>query len=98
MLMGLDCVKRLKITINSNTEAIKIHNIKMDENEKRILKLKNDLKDLFYSNTEMKETVVKINLNENANMIQQKGKPIPLHLQDQVAEEMKRLIKNGYLD
>ena len=44
--MGLDWMKRLKITIKSNTEAIKIHNIRMDENEKRILKLENEFKDL----------------------------------------------------
>ena len=31
-------------------------------------------------------------------VIQQKGRPIPIHLQDQVAEELKRLIKNGYLE
>ena len=97
-LMGLDWMKRLETTINSNTEAIKIHHIKMDDNEKRILKLKNEFKDLFYNNTEIKDTVVKINLKENANIIQQKGRPIPIHLQDQVAEELKRLIKNRYLE
>ena len=96
-LMGLDWMKRLKITINSNTEAIKIHNIRMDNNDKRILKLKNEFKDLFYNNTEIKDTIVKINLKENANIVQQKGRPIPIHLQDQVAEELKRLIKNGCL-
>ena len=97
-LMGLHWMKRLKIPINSNTEAIKAHNIRMDENEKNILKLKNEFKDLFYNNTEMKDTVVKIHLKENANIIQQKGKPIPIYLQDQVGEELKRLIKNGYLE
>ena len=28
----------------------------------------------------------------------QKGRPIPIHLQDQVALELKRLIKHGYLE
>ena len=91
-LMGLDWMKWLKITINSNTEAIKIHIIRMDENDERFLKLKNEFKYLFYNNTEIKDTVVKINLKENANIIQQKGRPIPIHLQDQVAEELKRQI------
>ena len=72
--MGLDWMKWLKITITSNIEAIKIHNIRMDENDKRILKLKNEFEDLFYNNTEIKDTVVKINLKENANLIQQKRK------------------------
>ena len=31
-LMGLDWMKWLEITINPNTEAIKIHNIRMDDN------------------------------------------------------------------
>ena len=31
-------------------------------------------------------------------MKHQKGRPIPIHLQAQVAEELKRLIKNGYLE
>ena len=97
-LMGLDWRKRLKTTINSNTEVIEIHNIRMDENDKRILKLKNEFKDLFYNKTEIKDTVVKTNLKENTNIKKQKGRPIPTHLQDQVAEELKRLINNGYLE
>ena len=40
---------------------------------------------------------MKINLGEDAKIIQQRGRPIPIHLQDQAAEEIKRLIKNGYL-
>ena len=91
-------MKRLKITINSNTEAIKIHNLRMDENDKRILKQKNEFKDLFYNNTEIKDAIVKINLKENVSNIQQKGRPIPIHLQDQVAEELKRLMKIGHLE
>ena len=41
---------------------------------------------------------VKIDLKEDAKIIQQKGKPVPIHLQNQVAEEIKRQIKNGYLE
>ena len=97
-LMGLDWMKPLKITINSSFEAIKIHNIGMDENEKKILTLKNEFKVLFYNNTEIKDMVVKITLNENANIKQLNGRPLQIHLQDQVAEEPKRIIKNGFLE
>ena len=45
-LMGPDWMKRLKRTIKSNTEAIKKHNIRRDETQKKILKLKNEFKDL----------------------------------------------------
>ena len=41
--------------------------------------------------------VVKMNLKK-MQTIQQKRRPIPTHLQDQVAEDLKRLIKNGYLE
>ena len=97
-LMGLDWMKRLGITVNTTTDDIKIHNIKTDETEKKILKLKNEFKDLFYNNTEIKDLEVKIDLKEDAKIIQQKGRPVPIHLQNQVAEEIKRLIKNGYLE
>ena len=50
------------------------------------------------NNTELMGTVVRIDLKENANILQQKRRPIPIHLQDQVADELKRLIKNGYLE
>ena len=64
---------------------------------KKILKLKNEYKDLFYNHTE-KNLEVKIDLKENAKIIQQKGRPVPIHLQDQVAEEIKRLLKHEYLE
>ena len=97
-LMGLDWMNRLGITLNTTTEDVKIHNIKLDETQKKILKLKNEFKDLFYNNTEIKNLSVKINLKADAKIIQQKGRPVPIHLQEQVANEIKRLIKNGYLE
>ena len=97
-LMGLDWMKRLGITIKTITDDIEIHNIKMDETEKKILKLKNEFKDLFYNNTEIKYLEIKIDLKDDAKIIQQKERPVPIHLQNQVAEEIKRLIKNGYLE
>ena len=46
----------------------------------------------------IKNLSVKIQLKEGAHIIQQKGRPIPIDLQDQVALELKRLIKHGYLE
>ena len=53
---------------------------------------------MLYDNYEKKDLVVKVNLKEDANIIQQKGRPISNHLQDQLADELKRLIKNGSLE
>ena len=94
-LMGLDCMNRLGIALNTTTEDVKIHNIKLDETQKKIQKLKNEFKDLFYNNTEIKNLSVMINLKEDAKIIQQKGRPVPIHLQEQVANEIKRLIKTA---
>ena len=43
-LMGLDWMQRLKINLSSNNEAIQIHNIKLDNMDKKIIKLQNDFK------------------------------------------------------
>ena len=92
-LMGLDWINLLGIALNTTSEDNKIHNIKLDETEKKFLKLKNEFKDLFYNNTEIKNLSVKINLKEDVKIIQQKGRPISTHLQNQLADEIKRLIK-----
>ena len=84
-------MQRQKINLSSNNDTIQIHNIKLDNMERRIRKLQNDLKDLFYNNKEIKKISVKINLKAEAQIIQ-KGKPIPIHLKEQVAQELKRLI------
>ena len=44
-----------------------------------------------------KNLSVKVQLKEGAQIIQQKGRPIPIQLQDQVALELKRLIKHEYI-
>ena len=91
-------MQRLNINLSSNNEAIQIHNIKLDNTDKKIIKLQNDFKDLFFNNKEMKNLSVNVELKEGAQIIQQKGRPIPKHLQNPVALELKRLIKHGYLE
>ena len=39
-----------------------------------------------------------MNLKAGAQIKQQKRRPTPRHLQDQVAQELKRLIKHGYVE
>ena len=38
---------------------------------------------------------MKINLKEDASIVQQKRRPIPIHLPDQVTDEIRRLIKTA---
>ena len=88
-LMGLDWMQQLKINLSSNNEAIQIHIIKLDNMDKKRIKLQNDFKDLFYNYKKIKNLSVKIQMKEGAQIIQQKARPIPIHLQDQVALELK---------
>ena len=53
-LMGLDWMNRFGIALNTTSEEIKRHNIKLDKTDHKILKLKNEFEDLFYNNTELK--------------------------------------------
>ena len=41
---------------------------------------------------------VKIQLKEDAKLIQQKGRPIPIHLQQSVGKEINKLIKQGHIE
>ena len=41
---------------------------------------------------------VKIQLNEDVEVIQQKGRPIPIHLQQSLRKEIEKLIKQGHTD
>ena len=52
--MGLDWMQRVKINLSSNKDAIQIHIIKLDNTGKKIEKLQNDFKVLFYNNKEIK--------------------------------------------
>ena len=97
-LLGLDWMQRLGIHLNTNNSEIQIHNIQPGGIKEKTADLKNEFKDLFYNNNEMKDLSVKLNLKEGSQIIQQKGKPILIHLKDQVARELKRLIEKGYLE
>ena len=46
----------------------------------------------------MKGIEVDIQLKPNAKLIQQKGRPIPIHLQPAVDEEIEKLTKNGHIE
>ena len=41
---------------------------------------------------------MKIQLKEDAKLIQQKGRPIPIHLQQSVEKEIEKLIKQGHIE
>ena len=56
-LMGLDWMQRLKINLSPNIDAIQIHYIKLDNTERRIIKLQNHFKDFFYNKKEINKSL-----------------------------------------
>ena len=83
--MDLHWRKQLGIPLNATTDSIRV------DTETKILEQENEFKDSFYHNIEFKKPVNENQPEKNTNIIQQKGRPITFHLQNQVAEEMKRL-------
>ena len=57
--------------------------------------LKKRFKKLFNENHTVNGIEVKIQLKEDARLIQQKGRPIPIHLKQSVGKEINKLIKRG---
>ena len=46
-LMGLDWMERLGINLNTIYSEIQIHDVKMDDTERKTVQLKHEFKDLF---------------------------------------------------
>ena len=62
------------------------------------MELKKKFKKLFKINTTIKNIQVDINLKPDAKIIQQKGRPIPIHLQESVGKEINKLKESGHLE
>ena len=53
---------------------------------------------LFETNHTIKDWEVDIKLKAGAQIVQEKARPIPVHLQDAVGNELKKLIKSGHVE
>ena len=87
-------MKKLGITLETGKTVPQIHHIKKDPAE---TKLKTKFKKLFNENQTVKRLEVKIQLKEDAKLIQQKGRLIPIQLQQWVEKEIEKLIKQGHI-
>ena len=88
-------MEKLGITLETGKTAPQIHQIKDDPD---VTKLKRKFKKLFNENHTVNRLEVKIQLKEDAKLIQQKGRPIPIHLQQSVEEEVEKLVKQGHIE
>ena len=70
-------MKKLVITLEIGNSVPQVHQVKEDPD---VTKLKTKFKKLFNENHTVNGLLVKIQLKGNAKLIQQKGRPIPIHL------------------
>ena len=88
-------MEKLGITLETGKTAPQTHQIKENPD---VTKLKTKFKKLFTKNHTVNGLEVKIQLKKDAKLIQQKGRPIPIHLQQSMEKEIEKLIKQGYIE
>ena len=94
-MLGLDWLKHLGIKLETEKTNLKIQNVQEDPDESE---LKRKFKKLFHENKTVKGMEVDIQIKPDAKLIQQKGLPIPIHLQPAVGKKIEKLKKNGRLE
>ena len=88
-LLGVNWLKQLLITINK---------ISLDNEAKQSESVYKKYHKLFDTNHTIKDAEVKIQIKPGCYPIQQKARPIPYHLQEDVKNELNRLIESGHLE
>ena len=88
-ILGMDGMKSFKLTIG----RIQLAETNQSEKERVI----NKFLDLFENTRTMKDTEINIQLKPGLYLVKQKARPIPLHLQEDLGQELEKLIKAGHL-
>ena len=94
-LLGLDWLDQLEIGLQGNNNTNMIRHIETDERREKII---SQHEDLFKNNHTIKDLIIDINLKPDSKPIQQKGRPVPIHFQKTVKQELEKLIKTGHLE
>ena len=94
-LLGLDWMKKLGITLDTGRTGPQINHVTEDPDT---TSLKRKFKTLFHENHTVEGLEVKIQFKEDARLIQQKRRPIPIHLQQSVEKEINKLTKQGHIE
>ena len=88
-------MEKLGITLDTKKNDPQVNHVIEDSD---VTVLKKRFKKLFNENHTVNGIEVKIQLKEDARLIQQKGRPIPIHLQQSVGKEINKLIKQGHVE
>ena len=93
-LFGLDWPNKLKIGLQGSRETNIIRNITASEKSEKIFE---EFENLFEINRTIKDLTIDIQLKKDTKFIQQKGRPVPIHFQRIVKNELEKLIEKGHL-
>ena len=88
--LGMDWMKKVKLTIRKIQLA--------EDNQSESEKVFNKFTDLFENIETIKDTEINIQLKPGHYPVKQKARPVPLHLQADVGQELEKLIKTGHLE
>ena len=94
-LLGLDWMEKLGITLDTNKIDPQVNHVTENSD---VTVLKKRFKKLFNENHTVNGIEVKIQLKEDAKLIQQKGRPLPIHLQQSVGKETNKLMKQDQIE
>ena len=94
-MLGLDWMNSLGIKLETEKANMMIQNVQEDPD---VMELKRKFKKLFHENKTRKGMEVDIQLKLDAKLMQQRGRPIPIHLQPAVGKETEKFKKNGYIE
>ena len=94
-LLGLDWRGNLGIMLDEDNIDPRIKHVSEDPDVKT---LKRQFKKQFNENHTVKGIKVEMQLKEDAILIQQKRRPIPIHLQQSVEKELQKLENQGHIE
>ena len=99
-LLGLDWMGKLGITLEVENPKTEINHITKTGNteDRDITTLKRKFHKLFNENHTVNNIEVYVQLRKGAKLIQQKGRPIPIHLQPAVEKEIEKLKDQGHIE
>ena len=95
LILGLDCLDKLEIGLQGSKKTNVIRHVEENERRKKII---SEHDDLFKSNHTIKDLTIDNQLKKDIKPIQQKGRPVPIHFQNNVREELEELIKSGHIE
>ena len=93
--MGLEWLDKLEIGLQGSKKTNVIRHVEEHERRKKII---SEHEDFFKNNHTIKDLTIDIQLKKDVKPIQQKGRPVPIHFQKNVREELEKLIDSGHLE